>query len=250
MKWTHRLLPVGYVVHRRHARESPYCPACGEFGDHDHFLQCDHASRHDLKRKLITDLCCDLEHPHFDPVLCDILLEGVLSVLHSDPFPFHKFSTRYQSLCQSQSNLGWVNLLKGFCSIHWRRLHNDYSVQNFHCNQIDQLGPLKLLRLLIRNIQSIWKFRNFQRHGADNELHQSELSHQTIDTIVDLYELCDRILPCNKHLFFPSIDDHLSKPQSSLCAWVANHSEQLFRSHQQAIKDNVTHTHCITTYFS
>ena len=250
VKWTHRILPVGYVVHRRHARESPYCPACGEFEDHDHFLQCDHASWHDLKRKLITDLRCDLERPHFDSVLCDILLEGVLSVLHCHPFPFHKFSARYQSLCQSQSNLGWANLLKGFCSIHWRRLHNEYSLQNLHRNQIDQLGPLKSLRLLIQNIQSIWNFRNSQRHGVDNELHQSELSRQTIDTIVDLYELRDRVLPCDKHLFFSSVDDHLSQPQSSLRAWVTNHSEQLFRSHQQAIKDNVTHTHSITTYFS
>ena len=76
------------------------------------------------------------------------------------------------------------------------------------------------------------------------------LSRQTIDTIVDLYELRDRVLPCDKHLFFSSVDDHLSQPQSSLRAWVTNHSEQLFRSHQQAIKDNVTHTHSITTYFS
>ena len=140
--------------------------------------------------------------------------------------------------------------MRGFCSIHWRRLHNTYSVNNLFRNQIDHLGPLKSLRLLVQNIHSIWKLRNSQRHGVDNELHQSELSRQTIDTIVDLYELRDRVLPCDKHLFHPSIDDHLSKPQSSLRAWVTNHSDQLFRSHQQAIKENVTHTRSISTYFS
>ena len=80
------------------------------------------------------------------------------------------------------------------------------------------------------------EFSNSQRPGVDNDLHQCELSWQTIDTIVDLYELCNCVQPCDKHLVFDSIDNHLSKPQSSL--------------RQQAIKDNVIKTCSLTTYFS
>ena len=250
LKWTHRLLPVGHVVHRRHPLASPYCPACGLYEDHDHLLACEHESRHPLKKKLLKDLRSDLDRDYYDPILCDILIEGLLCVLHSTPFPFNKFPRDYQVLCQSQSSLGWSNLLKGFCSIHWRRLQNEFFVDNFYPKMVDKLGILSSLRSLINSIHAIWKLRNNQRHCADNDFHQSELSRQTIETIVDLYNLRDRVLPCDKHLFHESLDDHLSKPQSSLRAWVTNHSEQLFRSHQQAIKDNVTHTNSLTSYFT
>ena len=149
---------------------------------------------------------------------------------------------------QSQSNLGWPNLLKGSCSIHWRRLQNEFFVDNFYPKLVDKLGVLSSLRSCVNSVHAIWKLHNTQHHCADNEFQQSELPHQTIETIVDLYDLRDCVLPCDKHLFHPSLDDHLSKLQSSLHAWVTNHSEQLFHSHQQAIKDNVTHTNSLTSY--
>ena len=62
---------------------------------------------------------------------------------------------------------------------------------NFQPVMVDKLGVLSSLHAVIDSIQSIWLFRNQQRHGADTDQHQSKLSHQTIDTIVDLYELCD-----------------------------------------------------------
>ena len=250
LKWTHRLLPIGHVVHRQNPRDSPNCPACETYEDHDHLLSCTHPSRHSLQRKLMTELRTHLDWNRYDPILCDILVEGVSSVLHSQPFDLAKFPSRYQPLCQSQSNLGWSNLLRGFCSIHWRQLQNDFFRNHSQPVMLDKLGVLSALHAVIDSIQSIWLFRNQQRHGADTDQHQSEVSRQTIDTIVDLYELRDRVLPCDKHLFHSSIDDHLSKPQSSLRAWVSNHADQLFRSHQQALKDNVTNTHSLTTYFS
>ena len=250
VKWTHRILPVGHVLHRRDPRQSPYCPACGVYEDHDHLIQCDHPSRHALKQKLMKDLRSGLDRTRYDPVLCDIFIEGVLSVLHSSVFPFHKFPHRYQSLCQSQSNLGWTNLLKGFCSVHWRNLQNQYFVDNFFLRLIDKPGLLSALPRVLDSIESIWHFRNNQRHGVDTQFHESERSRQTIESIVELYDLRDRILPCDHHLFLDSVDTHLSKPQSSLRAWLTNHSDHLFRSHQQAEKDNVTHTHSLTHYFT
>ena len=37
----------------------------------------------------------------------------------------------FPKLCQSQSNLWWPNLLKGFCLTHWSRLQNDFFHDNF-----------------------------------------------------------------------------------------------------------------------
>ena len=114
IKWSHRFLPVGHVVHRRNPRHSRYCPACGRYEDHDHRLLCDHPSRHPLNQDLIKNLRSRLDRSCFNPILCDILLKGILSVIHSHPFPIHLFPVSYHPLCISQCNLGWANLLEGF----------------------------------------------------------------------------------------------------------------------------------------
>ena len=185
-----------------------------------------------------------------DPILSDILLEGILSVLESRPFSFALFPHRYQVLCQSQSTLGWSNLLKGFCSVHWQHLHDQFITASGITSRHSPPSILRHLHSVLDSILAIWKLRNDQRHGADTEFHESELSRQTVESIVDLYDLRDRVLPSDHHLFFDSVDEHLKKPQSSLRAWLTNHSDHLFRSHQQATVDNVTHTHPLTFYFN
>ena len=250
IKWSHRLLPVGHVVHRRNAKESPNCPACDTYEDHDHFLSCSHPTRHHLHRQLLRCLRTRLECCRTDPILCDILLEGVLSVLHSRPFVYHLFPHRYQVLCQSQCSLGWCNLLKGFCSVHWRQLHSSYCIRTQQPTLASKPLILHEVHYILDYVVDIWLFRNDQRHGMDTEFHESERSRQTVASIIDLYNLRASVLPCDRHLFFDSVDEHLSQPQSSLRAWLTNHSHHLFRSHQQAILDNVTHTNPITSYFS
>ena len=115
---------------------------------------------------------------------------------------------------------------------------------------VDKPGIISALPHILDSIKSVWHLRNDQRHGQDTQFHESECSCQTVESIVELYKLRDRILPCDHHLPHASVEDHLSKPQSSLRAWLANHSDHLFRSHQQAVKDNVTHTHSLTNHFS
>ena len=122
-----------------------------------------------LSSSSMSKLCPHFDWNHFDPTFCDILVEGIYSVIHSQPFALDKFPALYQSWCQSLSNLGWSN-----------------------------------------------------NHG----------------------------LPCDNHLFLSLIDDHLCRPQPSLCAWVSSHANQLFCSHQQAVKDNVTRTPSLITYCS
>ena len=49
------------------------------------------------KQKLAKDLCTALDSPcqWYDSVLCDIVLEGGLSIIHSHPFPFNKLPPCY-----------------------------------------------------------------------------------------------------------------------------------------------------------
>ena len=208
--------------------------ACGHYEDHDHFLLCDHPTRHPLKQDLVKNLRTRLDRSRFDPILCDILLEGILSVIHSRPFPINLFPAPYHPLCISQCNLGWANLLKGFVSTHWQPLQNSYFTSTGQTKMLDKPGLLSVLHHLLDSILAIWTFRNTQRHGADNAIHESETTHQTIEAISELYELRDDILPLDRRLFRQSLDVHLTESQSSLRAWLSNHSAQLYRSHHAA----------------
>ena len=174
IKWSHRLLPVGHVVHRRNSRESPNCPACGSYEDHDHFLSCSHPTHHHLHQKLLLTLLTRLDSCHSDPVLCDIFLKGILSILHSRPFAYHLFPRRYQALCQSQTSLGWTNLLKGFCSIHWCHLHSSYCTHSNQLHLVSKPTVLHVIHHALDTVVDIWMFRNDQQHGLDTQFHESE----------------------------------------------------------------------------
>ena len=104
MKWTHHILLIGKVVHCWNLCDSPNCPVCNAYDDHDHLLTFEDESDHPLKHKLIANLCSCLDRDQYNPILCEILIEGFSSVLLSPPFSFNKFPLCYQLLCQSQSN--------------------------------------------------------------------------------------------------------------------------------------------------
>ena len=100
IKWSHQILPVGKVFHCHHPKDSPNCPACDVYEDHDRILTYNHPSRHPLKQKLLSELQSWLDWDCYDPNLCDILVEGMSSLLDSTPFPFDRFSQRYSRMVQ------------------------------------------------------------------------------------------------------------------------------------------------------
>ena len=121
IKWVHRCLPVGSVLHLRNSSSSPFCPACGERETHLHFLTCCHSSRLPHKQRLLTKIRNHLSSITTDPSLKLILLESINQLLtgHSPSFP--AITSPYYTLVQSQSTIGWDNLLRGFLLTAWRR---------------------------------------------------------------------------------------------------------------------------------
>ena len=115
---------------------------------------------------------------------------------------------------------------------------------------LDKPGLLSVIHNLLDSILAIWTFRNTQCHGADHAIHKSETTHQTIEAVSGLYELRDDVLPLDRRLFRQSLDAHLTKSQSSLHAWLSNHSSQLYRSHHAAQGLNVSNTNPLESYFS
>lgn len=248
-KLVHRLLPVGRILHRRSAIHSPNCPACGHPEDHDHWIVCDHDTRTHEKRVLLSTLRRFLTSANSDPILCDLLLEGVNSALLQLPFPCHRFPDRYQTLIRQQSSLGWTNFLRGFVTTQWSTLHLQY----LQHHSIDPTKTpslvLNAVSLLWSSLHRLWKFRNAQRHSKDLCQHQMEIARQAQLHLSNLYRLRHQVMPIDRALFRSSLDAHLQESLSNIQAWLHNHSSYLENSHIKATQSNLSNTSSIASYF-
>ena len=185
-----------------------------------------------------------------DPVLQDIMLEGIDSFILDREFPFARYPDRYQGLCRSQDAIGWINLVCGFVSTHWLSLQDEY----FRCNGMSDCcgrpGVLRVLWCVRDSLFDLWTLRNSQRHGKDLQSQESEIRQQTVQHLIELYQLRHSVLPEHHVLFRSSLDVHLCEPQADLLVWLAAHSDRICASREQAIKGNIDHTRPLTFYFS
>ena len=210
-----------------------------------------HPSRLVHKQHLLTQLRNQLKSLTTDPTLKMILLEGINYLLtgHSPSFPTN--TSPYHHLVQTQSTIGWDNLLRGFLSKEWSRLHTIYIVNHPHSSTDPSKNPfLALLNTIIGEIHSIWKFRSAQRHSKDVAIHENERLRQTNQQITDLYQLKSLVLPTNQSVFKSTLQDHLTDNLSALTAWIHNHAQYIHQSCKHAQQLQVSHTIPITKYFT
>ena len=249
-KWIHRLLPIGTVIHKRLPSSSPFCPACGHPESYLHFVQCSHSSRTPLKCHLITNLRSCLASIVTDPNLKLILLEGVNHVLTGEPPSFPSPSSRYHHLIQTQSQLGWDNLLRGFFSQEWTSLHSQYLLTLVDSPPPTSLHPFLLpLQTIFTNIHTLWKFRCAQRHSHDLARQDAEHLRQAHQQLTELYQLRMHVLPRDRSLFKSSLRAHLRDNLSDISAWLHNHSPHIHTSVRKAASLHLAHTSTLTTYF-
>ena len=214
----------------------------------NHFVICSHPLRLPLKIKLISSLRQHIQTSTYDPILSDIVLEGINSAITNAPFPYSLYPLRYHCLLRTQTEIRWINLLHGFVSTKWNRLHDLYLESN-HLPSTNP-GPLSCLPRVVDHLHQIWQFRNAQRHSATLAQHQTELLRQAHVQVRDLYQYKHSVLPTDRHIFYDSLPHHLTESLSQLQAWLHNHSHYILQSHQQAQRVNTTHTRPLTHYFS
>ena len=251
LKWIHRMLPVGVLIHRRDPTASPFCPACGCVETQLHFITCTHPSRLFLKRQLITQLRSSLSSIVTDPTLKSIFLFHIDHLITNLPLHPPSFPQPYHFLLHTQASLGWDNLLRGFLSPEWSYLHTQYlNLQSDDINYSTTHPFLPVILELISHIQSMWKFRSDQRHSKSIAHQETELLRQAKQQITSLYQLRSLVLPTDKHIFHTSLQEHLRDDLPSLQAWLINHAHYIQESVKHAQHLHVTHTNQISHYFS
>jgi hypothetical protein len=217
-------LPTGERLHRRDTSYDDRCPTCHSPEETDeHLLQCPSPARQAWRSDLIHTLLKPVE-PFLDPVLVDILREGLLRYFRSEQIDSSPYPPRYQRLLKQQLAIGWFNLLRGKFSEEWNYLQTQYCVRHHRTMSHKQRQWLpKLLRTMWIRIHDLWLARNDDRHGRNSKTKAQANKHQVQRTIRALYQLKSLVLAEDYDIFYEDLEAHLQQPLRELNAWVLTH---------------------------
>ena len=243
-------LPTGERLHRREASYDDRCPTCHAPEESDeHILQCPSPARRAWRSDLISTLLKPLDM-FLDPVLHDILHEGLLCYFRNEPIDPTPYPPRQQRLLKQQHSIGWPNLLRGKFSEEWRYLQTQYCIRHHRTmtHQQQQWLPT-MLRTMWIQIHDLWLTRNADRHGRTCKTKTQASQHQAQRTIRALYLLKDLVLSEDRDLFYDDLAAHLQQPLRELNAWISTHQALIAYSARTAKLAARSNTKPITEHF-
>jgi hypothetical protein len=249
-KFCFSTLPTGDRLHRRDSVYDNRCPTCHSPDEtDDHLLQCLSPARRAWRSDLLQALLKPIES-FLDPVLLDIIQEGLLCWFRGESIDHTPYPPRYQRLLKQQKSIGWNNFLRGKFSEEWRYLQQQYCIRHHrHMSHSQRQWLSKLLRTMWNRIHTLWLARNDDRHGRTSKAKTQASLQQAHRTIRSLYLLKDLVLSEDRDLFYDDVSAHLQQPLRELNAWVTTHQGLIAYSVRVAKLAARSNTKPITEHF-
>jgi exonuclease III len=245
--------PTGKIAHRNDHTLPHQCPACNEpYEDNIHVIRCGATSRQNWRQSTL-ELLQRQDKPGQDPILMDILQDGIRRFFSSTVPPNDsQYPPRYTQLLQEQADIGWDQLFKARWSTQWNQLQNDYIQRK---QSTTKVGPrhswtTSIGRKLLDKWLELWAVRNVERHGKDAE-HQQAIRVQHITAqLGELYSYKNKVCPSDVSLFYADVTEHLQKHTSlsQVEDWISMHCETIRASVALATKLGIHQNRAITEY--
>jgi hypothetical protein len=188
-------------------------------------------------------------------LLRDILVTGIHNWIHGLHFPTNQYLPDWQELIDSQSKIGWKQLLLGRFSVKWL----DYQAQHLRINKIPftnfNHGPVWLSTLIIRiwnHCYMLWESRNKDKHGHDTKTERAALLAQVQRRMAVMYELKNRCFPSDRLKWFHSmLDEHITKEPHlyQQQAWLETYKPMIQRRIHDRDRVIQQRLHTIDEYF-
>ena len=257
VKMLHQILPVGMLIHRYDpVKYTIDCPTCREHSEtYDHLFQCCHPSRAGWKSQLKATLIKFTDDTNSHHLLQDILVTGIHNWINGLPFPTNQYPPDWHELIDSQSQIGWKQLLLGRFSVKWL----EYQAQHLRINKIPftnvNHGPVWLSTLIIRiwnHCYTLWESRNKDKHGHDTETKRAVLLAQVQRRMAVMYELKHRCFPSDRLKWFHStLDAHTTKEPHlyQQQAWLETYEPMIRRTIHDRDRVIQQRLHTIDEYF-
>ena len=239
VKHLHHIAPTGNISHRNDPHNTVGCPSCNiPIEDNDHIMCCPAPSRSAWRQKVFQQISNPSNSTNHDPILIDILRDGLQRWLHQEPpLQLTAYPSKYHRLITYQNQIGWSHLFRGRWSSEWRILHTDYITNHptddslAGTNWVTQLG-----QRLLRSWFEVWETRNQERHGKDEEARKEKRKDTIKFQLNELYKLKHKVLPAHLHLFLSDAQTHFSTTTvlDSLEDWISTFGPAIHASAKQA----------------
>ena len=218
IKYLHNILPVGSLVHRYDPKYKDECPTCGA-PDEDqlHLTRCPDPTRQVWRATTLCATRKKLEKLGTDPVIIDIVLDGISSHFEDTLLCPNHYPDNYWLLVASQNQIGWDNFLKGRLSQEFATL-SQRTTKNNGITWTTTLSAFVLAQWLL-----LWTQRNEDRHGKDKEEQSEARLEQLYREVELLYSRADEApTRVNDTIFRCDLETQLQKKHAELVAWLAN----------------------------
>ena len=189
--------------------------------------------------------------------LASILLDGIRSAVTSPGNKLRKedYTPEYHKLIEDQNQIGWIHLFRCRWGVEWRKQYaqwiRPYTTEN--PDQVAQQWVKSKGGIILRQWWKLWKTRNAERHGLDQERGQKNLEHVVRSRLEELYAKRLKVMAVDRTVFpFRSAAEHLESGQSltALYDWCLDNGPALNASCNQAETMGVSGTGNIQLYFS
>jgi hypothetical protein len=255
VKMSHDLLPTRSRT-KRYDNDTPsqciYCQDTVE--DRDHLIRCHHPTCVTWRTDLLRSIRKQSDTMETDPVLLDILMEGLYAWMHqTDPPTLAAYPAAYRRLVREQATLGWHQLFNGRWSTKWARLHDRYLIRLIDPIPNNLTGTKwtsTFIDLLWRRFRTHWDNRNGKVHGIDTSTRFQARRKKVHRELRAVYTLRQDMRHCDRTVFHDTVEAHLdAQPVWAIQNWLKIHVPMAKHSIKEAARLAVRNVRTITSYF-
>ena len=255
-------------VNRRLSREDPDrpagCSACQPVDSVeetvDHVLQCPSTRRRTLVTERISSLTKTFREWKTDLMICEIFTAAALHWVQTpqEDFVFQvpaDIPSRdiLLSAINSQNEIGWGLLFRGFVSLEWRLLQEAfYSRRTGSRGKMDngEHWERKVVTWFFEFFRLAWFQRNEDEHGADEFTQQVILSRRLEQTVRQLYSIGDAFPNRERPLICKdSIDTILTAKLHLQKLWIERAEAYFLRAQKRIKNQQDSSQRAITEFF-
>ena len=219
---------------------SPYCSACAPETSEtiDHVLQCPSHARRQATQAQFTDLRDKLSDWNTPEHVTRAIIEGATHWLRGETVPavgdLHlpdcEVGTTVKRAYLEQTCLGWQTFFRGFWSVTWGKAHDahiraqDLTEQREHHKSRRLTGDIwaaKAQHWIFSYFETIWKIRNRQEHGDDDETQRRISLDKCNRRIRAMYAQNAALPDGEQHSFKHDIETLLQKTLADQELWIA-----------------------------
>ena len=183
-------------------------------------------------------------------MLVEILLDGIQSWLDGTPWDTSEFPIDYLTLIREQGIIGWAQVFQGRITTQWA-VKQQYYYNGFPPvkGRDGSSWSRKILIHIFTCWNQLWDARNKAQHGEDQSTKAIALHDQAIRELELLYSHRHLVLPRDRKFYYDDLDNHKSKPTSTIRQWINTHQPLILKSVKDAKKRSLQNVQSLKTYF-